>query len=136
MRSLVSLVLVVPVVATCAACGRKEPVPAPVVPVPVIAIAQPPVPDAAPEQPLARLPSPSRTRLSLLLRSTPGGALVSVDGRPVGNTPLRYEVDDDGREHEFTFTLAGHAPWIVRFSPVQNGMIHATLQETLRDAGM
>ena len=93
-------------------------------------------PDAAPEQPLARLPSPSRTRLSLLLRSTPGGALASVDGRPVGNTPLRYEVADDGREHEFTFTLAGHAPWKVRFSPVQDGVIHATRLETLRAGGM
>jgi hypothetical protein len=82
--------------------------------------------------------APARARLMLTLRSTPAGAAVSLDGRLVGTTPHRVEVADDGRERDFSFVLAGHEPWRLRFAPAKDGVIHATLRprpRVGRDAG-
>ena len=101
---------------------------APIVPPPVLM----PVP-TPPERAV-----PSRPRLMLTLRSTPAGAAASVDGRLVGTTPVRWEMEDDGRSHEFNFVLVGHAPWKLKFSPARDGVIHATLEPTpeTADAGV
>jgi hypothetical protein len=97
-------------------------------------------PDAAqpspPPAPLAVEPPPepaTRKRLELNLRSTPSGAAASLDGRVVGTTPLRLEIADDGRAHDFTFVLAGHEQWKLRFAPIKDGVIHATLRPHLDD---
>lgn len=77
-----------------------------------------------------------RVHLTLSLRSSPPGAAAAVDGHPVGQTPVVYALDSDGRPHEFTFVLPGYAPWRVRFPPVKDGVIHATLRPmTFGDAG-
>lgn len=72
----------------------------------------------------------TRPRLHLSFRSTPPGAAVAVDGRLAGPTPVRWEMDDDARPHEFVFTLSGFEPWKLKFSPSQDGVIHATLVAT------
>jgi hypothetical protein len=120
------------------ACGRRPPdgsaappdaaaaigtvVPA-VVPMPVITPSGPPG-------------STARPRLQLTLRSTPPGAAVTIDGRLAGNTPSRWEMEDDARPHDFAFIMRGYAPWRLRFSPSRDGVVHATL-EAIRgpDAG-
>jgi hypothetical protein len=87
----------------------------------------------------ARPPPPAafpHVHLTLTLRSSPPGAAAAVDGRPVGQTPVIYALDSDGRPHEFTFVMPGYAPWRVRFPPVKDGVIHATLRPvTFGDAG-
>jgi hypothetical protein len=122
------------VCALAAGCGRREPPPAAathaesadahvadeepragavaIVPIPVM----PPSPHAA-----------ARARLHLSLRSTPAGAVASIDGRVVGPTPARWELDDDGRVHDFAFVAPGYETWRLKFSPSQNGVVHATL---------
>lgn len=89
-------------------------------------IVPPPVPMPVPSPP--ERTTPSRPRLMLTLRSTPAGAAASVDGRLVGTTPVRWEMEDDGKSHEFGFVLVGHTPWKLRFSPARDGVIHATLE--------
>jgi len=74
--------------------------------------------------------SSTRPRLHLTFRSTPPGAAVTVDGRLAGATPVRWEMDDDARPHEFAFTMNGFQPWKLKFSPSQDGVIHATLVAT------
>ncbi len=112
-----------------AGCSKKKPVPAPVVPLPVIAHqAAPPAADAGPPSLQVPRPAASRPRLQLTLRSSPLGAAAAVDGRLIGTTPVRYEMEDDGRAHDFIFTLPGHAPWKLRFSPSRDGVVHATMQ--------
>jgi hypothetical protein len=73
--------------------------------------------------------------LRLTLRSTPSGATAAVDGREVGQTPMVYEMDADGRVHQFTFVLAGYSMERYRFPPVKDGVIHATLKPIEADAG-
>ena len=92
-----------------------------------------PIPMVMPSLPR---PASPRPHLHLTMRSTPAGASVSIDGRLVGNTPTRWEMDDDAHPHDFAFVLRGYAPWRLRFSPSQDGVVHATL-EAIRgpDAG-
>ncbi len=78
---------------------------------------------------------PPRSRLHIQLRSTPPGAEAAVDGSPVGRTPTIAEIEDDGREHEFTFLLAGYGLERYRTRPVQSGVIHAQMHALPRDAG-
>jgi hypothetical protein len=88
----------------------------------------PPAPVPVPVPAPAERATPARPRLMLTLRSSPPGAAASVDGRLVGTTPVRWEMEDDSRTHEFSFLLTGHAPWRLRFSPARDGVIHATLE--------
>jgi hypothetical protein len=91
-------------------------------------------------RPVSPQPLPGRDRraIDVTLRSTPPGALVSVDGTPVGNTPAFWSGFADGREHQFVFTLPGHAIARYRFVPVSSGVIHARLDPIAveRDAGV
>jgi hypothetical protein len=130
----------------CVACGAKDSTVAealaPSLAATAAAIeAAAAVPDAAPAE-LPPLPEvaatarPSRPRLTLKLRSTPSGAAATVDGRLVGVTPTRVDLEDDGRAHDFTFVLSGHETWRLRFAPSHAGVIHATLRESVgADAG-
>jgi hypothetical protein len=76
--------------------------------------------------------------IEITLRSSPPGARVSVDGSPLGNTPAFCNCKADGREHEFLFTLPGHAIARYRFVPVSGGVIHARLDPIAEepDAGV
>ena len=85
-------------------------------------------------------PQPSRAGrpIDVTLRSTPPGAQVAVDGTVLGSTPAFWSGMADGREHEFVFTMRGHAIARYRFVPVASGVIHGRLdpihEET--DAGV
>ena len=74
------------------------------------------------------LPGRERRAIDVTLRSSPPGAVASVDGTPIGNTPAFWSGYADGREHQFVFTLPGHAIARYRFVPVSSGVIHARLE--------
>jgi len=127
------------------ACGgeRKEP---PVRDAPAATAVPAPVPDSplgappAPTGPVhydddapARPPRGAGTAragrpIEILLRSSPVVARVSVDGRPLGNTPQLWQGEADGRPHEFTFQADGYALARYRFLPVTSGIVHASLE--------
>ena len=86
---------------------------------------------------------PARNRparpIDIILKSSPPGASAAVDGVVVGRTPAYWYGDADGREHEFTFVLPGHAVGRYRFVPIQSGTVHARLElisEAIVDAGV
>jgi hypothetical protein len=74
-------------------------------------------------------PAASRTSrpIDVILRSTPTSAQAAVDGIVIGPTPAYWSGNADGREHEFTFVLSGHAIARYRFVPITSGTIHARL---------
>jgi hypothetical protein len=79
---------------------------------------------------------PVLPKYHVTLRSTPGGALVTVDGHAVGSTPAISDVEADGKLHDFAFTLPGYEPWKVKFSPIKDGVVHATMKQIVTaDAG-
>jgi PEGA domain len=71
-------------------------------------------------------PRPGRP-IDIILRSTPPGAVVMVDNVPIGNTPTYWAGMADGKEHTFSFELAGYAGQFYRFVPVTGGVIHVRL---------
>lgn len=71
--------------------------------------------------------------LEILLRSTPPGATVAVDGVIVGQTPGYWEGDFTGREREFTFVMPGYAMARYRFVPTTNGVVHGRLTKIISD---
>jgi PEGA domain len=78
------------------------------------------------------VPHAQRT-LEILLRSTPPGATVAVDGVIVGETPTYWEGDFTGREREFTFVMPGYAMARYRFVPITNGVVHGRLAKIVAD---
>jgi len=78
----------------------------------------------APARSKSRPPRP----IDVTLKSDPRGALAAVDGRPIGTTPTFWAGESDGLEHEFTFTLAGHASAHYRFVPITSGVLYVKLQ--------
>ena len=70
--------------------------------------------------------------IDIVLKSSPTHAIAAVDGVQIGTTPTYWFGDSDGREHEFTFVLRGHAVARYRFVPIQSGVVHARL-EPVRD---
>lgn len=71
-------------------------------------------------------------QIEIFLRSTPTGAMASVDGLQVGRTPT-YWVGETGAEHEFTFSYPKHALARYRFFPVTTGVLHARLDPVGND---
>jgi len=65
--------------------------------------------------------------IDVMLKSTPTGAQAAVDGIVIGPTPAYWSGNADGKEHEFTFVLSGHAIARYRFVPIASGTIHARL---------
>ena len=76
--------------------------------------------------------------IDITLRSTPPNAQVAVDGAVIGSTPAYWNGMADGREHEFVFTLRGHAIARYRFVPITSGVIHPRLEPIAEepDAGV
>ena len=89
-----------------------------------------------------RRPPPSNRvghPIDVILRSSPQLAQAAVDGVPLGPTPAYWNGMADGREHEFTFVLPGHAVARYRFVPITSGVIHARLDpisDDQSDAGV
>jgi hypothetical protein len=81
-------------------------------------------------------PKPKPKMLRVELRSTPSGAKVSVDGSQVGETDLEFELEDDGKSHEFELTKDGYKPLKFKRTIRQPGLLgHPTLQKLPPDAG-
>ncbi len=76
-------------------------------------------------------------QIEILLRSSPSGAMASVDGLQVGPTPT-YWIGETGAEHEFTFSMPKHALARYRFFPIATGTLHARLDPVANaiDAGV
>ena len=127
-----------------AACSSKTEPPRPA-PVPALvdagidSVIAPGVhdPNVAHEDPTAPAPTrppPKRAGrpIEILLRSSPPGATVSVDGFAIGVTPT-YWAGETGAEHEFTFSLPRHALARYRFLPITTGTLHARLDPVATD---
>jgi hypothetical protein len=87
-----------------------------------------------------RRPPRPTTPIGIMLKSTPPGATVFVDGQNVGVTPKYWAGIADGNEHDFAFTRPGYALARYRFVPVSNGTLHASLErvgdDTPSDGGL
>lgn len=80
-------------------------------------------------QPERAMPSRNKKKaIELMLRSTPPGAIASIDGKPIGNTPTFWSGAADGRPHEYTFTKKGYAMARYRFVSTQSGVVHGSLK--------
>lgn len=87
-------------------------------------------PDPAAELPVrttARPAARAAKPIDVILRSSPSGATVAVDGVQVGVTPTYWAGDANGREHEFLFVRKGYAYARYRFVPVTSGVVHARM---------
>jgi hypothetical protein len=145
-------------IAVLAACSGERAAPPPPAPVP------PPPADAGPtgittisgfdpssgmhldddspstKAPPGKKPARQGPAIGIMLKSTPVGATIFVDGEHFGVAPKYWNGVADGSEHEFVFTLPKYALARYRFVPITSGTLHATLVraesgETL-DAGI
>ncbi len=64
--------------------------------------------------------------IEIILKSTPTGANVAVDGINLGTTPRLWQGETG--QHEFTFTLPGHALARYRFDVITTGTVHGRLE--------
>lgn len=134
------------VVALVVGCGDEQAA----APLPMVAAAPAPAPPPAPPSGITELPTydpaaghldrpppaapAQRPRgraarpIGLLLRSTPSGATVAIDGLAVGRTPVYWEGESTGGERELTFTLPGHGVARYRFVPITSGVVHGRLE--------
>jgi len=80
-------------------------------------------PVAAPGEP----PRPRGREIQLVIESRPTGALVSMDGKPIGKAPMGYFTIGDGREHDFHFTLSGHDDALVKMLLLRDGVVTGIL---------
>ena len=133
-------VMLVAIIAGCSGSG-EQPKPEPVPATPSTADAGA---DAVPMSPVAdggAQVRPAQTRpgrpIEIILRSSPPGAQVSVDGSLLGPTPQLW-VGETGAEHEFTFTAPDYAMARYRFRPITTGILHARLEPVAEeiDAGV
>jgi len=69
--------------------------------------------------------------IELVLRSTPHGATVFVDGDNKGVTPVLWQGETG--EHVFTFVKKDHAMARYRFFAVTSGVVHARLEPVVED---
>ncbi len=83
---------------------------------------------AAPVVTLARRRAPKATPLArtLVIRSTPPGARVTVDGVWQGATPLELTLDATARG-DVALELAGYAPWRGAIDPSRGAVVEAVL---------
>ena len=82
-----------------------------------------------------RAPAPRRPGrpIEIILRSTPPGAMIAVDGTSLGMTPQVWS-GETGGEHEFTFTRPGFAMARFRFVPITTGILHPRLDPVADDS--
>ena len=81
--------------------------------------------------PMVRTPpaAPARTEVPLAIESKPSGAVVFLDGRQVGTTPLTFPLVRVGA-HSVRITLEGYRPWSssVEVSATEPNRITASLE--------
>jgi len=69
--------------------------------------------------------------IDLVLRSSPSGARVFVDGEDKGITPVLWQGDTG--EHVFTFVKKDHAMSRYRFWAITSGVVHGRLESVVED---
>jgi hypothetical protein len=72
--------------------------------------------------------------IEIILRSSPPGAVVAVDGLAIGPTPSIWKGFADASAHEFSFVLPGYAVARYRFVPTRSGFVHGQLEPIKADA--
>lgn len=116
-------------------CGDDGDAPAPQ---PVLAMPADAAPSTAPSEPSAPAFTSSQGAkragrpIEVILRSSPSGAKVAVDGVELGVTPTIW-LGETGAPHEFTFVLAGYEVARYRFVPVASGVVHPRLAPMVED---
>lgn len=82
----------------------------------------------------ARKPAPvAKKQIQITLRSSPPGALASVDGAVIGRTPTLW-VGEANAERQFTFVLPGYVMARYRFIATTDGTVHGQLTKMTKDA--
>jgi serine/threonine-protein kinase len=75
-------------------------------------------------------PAPAKpARVTLQMQSTPEGARVKVDGRPVGTTPTRLELERSEDKVEIVFSHIGYQPKTERIAPTSDQTISVRLEK-------
>lgn len=69
--------------------------------------------------------------IEIVLRSTPNGARVFVDGEDRGVTPMLWQGETG--EHAFTFVKKDHAMARYRFWAITSGIVHARLEPVVEE---
>jgi hypothetical protein len=74
-------------------------------------------------------PAPAKTEVPLVIESKPSGAVVFLDGRQVGATPLTFPLVEVGT-HSVRMTLNGYRPWTssVQVSATEPNRVTASLE--------
>jgi PEGA domain len=74
-------------------------------------------------------PVPARTEAPLAIESKPSGAVVFLDGKQVGTTPLTFPLVKVGA-HAVRITLEGYQPWSssVQVSATEPNRVTASLE--------
>jgi hypothetical protein len=74
-------------------------------------------------------PAPAKTEAPLVVESKPSGAVVFLDGRQVGTTPLTFPLVQVG-SHSVRITLEGYRPWTsaVQVGAAETNRVTASLE--------
>jgi hypothetical protein len=74
-------------------------------------------------------PLPAKTEAPLVVESKPSGAVVFLDGRQVGTTPLTFPLVQVG-SHSVRITLEGYRPWTsaVQVGAAETNRVTASLE--------
>lgn len=79
-------------------------------------------------QPRGHVPKATKGKtIELVLRSTPPGAIASIDGKEIGVTPTFWSGYGGHRARNFTFVKEGHTMARYRFVATHSGVVHGTL---------
>ncbi len=115
----VSMMLLWLALAGCKSGGKKA-----------VARAQGVAADAAGAAPVAPSvpPRPRGREIQVVIESKPSGAAVSIDGQLLGQTPLSHLTVGDGRQHVFSFRLAGHEDTRVSMLLLRDGVVTGVLK--------
>ncbi|HUH06156.1 MAG TPA: PEGA domain-containing protein [Kofleriaceae bacterium] len=83
-------------------------------------------------RPAVRASRPKRT-VQLMLRSTPPGATIMIDGEHIGSTPAFWEGEVVYKPRDFVFILPGYAIGRYRFVPTHDSIVHPTLKKLIKE---
>lgn len=75
-----------------------------------------------------RRPAKSQ-QVTFTMKSTPKGARVRVDGRPIGTTPTAHEIDRDDEKVEIVFSHIGYQPQTERVVPDGDKTVEVRLEK-------
>jgi serine/threonine-protein kinase len=102
------------------------------------AVEPPPIAPATPTKvapsPEPPRPTPPRT-IVVLIETTPRGAAVAIDERPIGTSPIESTLPADGRPHVITAQHRGYRPQHRTIVAHTNQVLHLRLAPTAKPTG-